>query len=203
MNAIQNKTKNIWWRCPELIIPIFVGVISIPWWPNILSAFESKNIPIVVPDSNPVSTVPDTLRPLDPLETGKFIDELPDGVYFFGSAFSIIFQLEDMNRPFLKASNQRLEGYSFEIQKINKRYYLVGYISDEIYAQLGSLSPQKSLYGMLFPISWGGATHPVAIPFDQIYTIRERNIDLDASTSINIADIGFKEVKDLPVVHSL
>lgn len=106
-----------------------------------------------------------------------------------------------MNRDVLQAKNKSINNYSFEIQKVENRYYLIGFISDEAYSRLGSVNSNNSLYTMLFPNRWGGAKHSIAIPFEGIYTIRNRTVNLDENTEVDIFDIGFKEVVDNPGTH--
>ncbi len=164
--------------------------------------------PTVVNESNatPLPTasaiiVLETVRALEPLETGKKIGELPNGVYFYDSPRAIEYEIEEPDDDFLNASSRDTK-YSFEMQKVKNRYYLIGFISDEAYSKIGSIS-QDSIYTMLFPNIWGGATKPVAIPFDSIYTIKTRTLDLDASKSIDMFDIGFREVLEKPSIHKV
>jgi hypothetical protein len=195
------------------IIGILIAFVSIPWWPlvfqNIKGAinFQDKNrlslSQSVQQNSAQANIKPSKgkLRSLETLETGKTIGQLPNNVYFFASSLSIKFEIKDPKIDFLNASSKDTH-YNFELQKIENRYYLIGYISDEAYSVLGNIN-DKSVYTILFPNRWGGATHSVAIPFDSIYTINNRSIDLDQEKSIDIFDIGFKEVIEDPEIHKI
>ena len=142
----------------------------------------------------------DTFRKLEPLETGKEIGDLPNGVYFFAYAFSVSREVATPEEDTIKTTSKRCRD-CFEIQKQDSRYYVIGFVSDEIFSRLGELSTGKSAYGILSPYSWGGAAHPIGIPFDSIYTIAPRTINLDEKTDMDILDIGFKEAVQNPIVH--
>lgn len=144
---------------------------------------------------------PNQIRALEPLETGKKISELPNGVYFFGLPLSIKYEIEDPKDDFLEVTTTRLSWYSFEIQKINNRYYLIGYVSDEIYSKIGSVNSSNHLSTTIYPKSWGDAKHVISIPFDSVIMIKDRTIDLDSQTKMGVIDIEFKEVIDNPIVH--
>lgn len=214
---IESNTSNTpqplskyWWKDPHIVVPslvlIFVTFLASDYWaPRIFgnslpSAISTSTQKVAVELQN---TIPNSnLRPLQPLETGKGISFLPNNTYFYSSAFSIAYQLENMEIDFMNGENEYLQNYSFEIQKNNGRYYVIGFISDEAYSNVGSVSSSNSLFTVLFPESWGGAKNPVAIPFDKVYTAKERTINLDASQNVRVLDIGFKEVLDNPIVHA-
>lgn len=215
---IQGKVdskKKIPWYLNEwmkyLVYPFCVGVIVIivgfmiteAKIPQIFNGnnwfgFKAQSVQNL---SEQIISSKDNLRPLEPLETGKTKSELPNGTYFYAISVAIVYEIENPEKDTFAATNEYSKNFSFEIQKIADRYYVVGFISDEAYSRIGSVNTQNSLYTMLFPSSWGGATNPVAIPFDKIYTIKDRVIDLDPSKKAYILDIGFKEVKDRPDVH--
>jgi len=204
----QSKlTSKTWWKKPEIIISILIATISIPWWPGWIEKINKainneKEKTIISETSSPsIRASDDLLRPLEPLETGKKIGELPNNVYFFGSPNGVVYEIEDSNNDFLSVTSKRLNNFSFEMQKIDSRYYLVGFVSDEMYSRIGSVNSENSLYAVIFPNKWGGASHPIAIPFDTVYSAQDRTINLDSNTEIRAIDIGFKEVKDQPEVH--
>lgn len=141
----------------------------------------------------------DNLRPLQPLETGKKISQIPNDVYFFGHPSWIETEIKDNENDWLEVSSKDTS-YNFEMQKIDNRYYLLGYISDEAQSKIGTIS-DDSIYTQLFPNKWGGASSLISIPFDAIYTIKAREINLDELKSVSIFDIGFKEVIENPKVH--
>ncbi len=191
------------------IAGLIIAFISIPWWPQIIQKFKVPNSKDQQIQSNLSEPTPkpstnidiNTVRPLEVLETGKHIGELPNGVYFFASPYAIEVEIKDPSTDFLAASTKMNHGYSFEIQKIQNRYLLIGFISEESYSKLGSISTNNTLFTMLFPNQWGGARYPIAVPFDQIYAIKNRTVDLDENTTVDIFDIGFKEVIDGPISH--
>lgn len=202
INTLKEKHPFwFWFTAIGTLIGIITGLMFLAQYFNFLPPTWYELTQLTSPNQNFVKISVDGLRGLESLETGKPMNELPDGVYFFQIPAAIVSQLDDMSYPFLLVRNKRLGNYSFEIQKYDKRYYLVGFVSDEVYAQLGSVSSQKPLYEVLYPVNWGGASHPIAIPFDQIVTIRERDIDLDASTEMSVLDISFKEVKTYAIAH--
>lgn len=189
------------------VLALLVGLISIPWWPYILQQVKTSNIKN---QQNPSSLTKsnDTLsggklgfvRALESLETGKKISELPNGVYFFSTPVGIEYEIENIGVDFIKASGFS-NGYKFEIQKFKNRYYLIGFVSDETRSNLSSANSAKPLSAILYPNSWGGATHAIAIPFDMINAIDYRDIEQDAKTKITVFDIEFKEVIDNPEIH--
>lgn len=192
---------------PNGIITI-IAIISIPWWPSWFSFLTNKEVDqtsvnTAVAPVEKISTMTDKLRPLEPLETGKKIGELPNGVYFFAqSSNGIVYEVENSSDDFLSVTNKHYTNSSFELQKIDNRYYLIGFVSDETYSRIGSVNSKNSLFSVVFPNKWGGATHPIAVPFDAIYTIHDREIDLDSNSKMNVLDVGFKEVNDHPETHS-
>jgi len=141
------------------------------------------------------------LRSLEPLETGKKIGEIPNGVYFFVWQFEIDEELEKDGDDWIAVSSVDHPS-KFEIQKIDDRYYIVGFISDESHSKLGSID-EESIYTTLFPNQWNGAKNLIAIPFESIYTIKERSIDFDESKSVDALDIGFKAVLENPTIHKI
>lgn len=204
-NNFNRLSATSLWKIISLAT-LIVAIISIPWWPGIIDFFQ-KNTSDFPKDNINFSTSTTNLqsnsllRALEPLETGKKIGDLPNGVYFFASPLLIVYEIEDPKNDFLEATNKRFSNHSFEIQKIENRYYLIGFISDEAYSNIGSINSQNSIVTILFPNRWEGAAHPVAIPFDAINTIKDRSIDLDEKTKADIFDIRFQEVKDNPEVH--
>lgn len=164
--------------------------------------FEKEDIVREVVDnkSNIQETVHE-LRSLYPLETGKEISELPNNTYFYADPMSVKYEIDDPKKDFLSATNKQLKNYSFEIQKKNSRYYLIGFVSDEFYSTLGSIDVE-SKHGILYPQKLEQAKNPIGIPFDKIYTLRYRNINLDEKTVVSIFDIGFKEVQNIAISHN-
>ena len=164
---------------------------------DVEEVIDSSNVAVQF-SHNPSSIA---VRPLEPLETGKKISTLPNGVYFFASPIEIEYEIEESGSDFLEASSRKRINYSFEIQKVDQRYYLVGFVSDESYSQMGMVNSQNSLYTILYPNAWAGAMHAVAIPFDAIYAIHERTIELDEMNNMRVFDIGFKEALNDPETH--
>lgn len=153
-----------------------------------------------------VNTTTDTqnyaVRKLEPLETGKQISELPNSVYFFGSSFGLEKEIKDQKRDWINVSGARSSS-SFEVQKVEGRYYLIGFIGDESFSQIGSLSTEKPIYTVIFPSPWGNIKKVIGIPFDSIYSIRERQLDIDQSKIISAFDIGFREAITNISAHEL
>ena len=201
--------KKQWWLNLPIIIMIAslsIAVISIPWWPQVIQYF-SKNkseTSFFDPTSTRISKDFNTqsLRTLEPLETGKKIGELPNGIYFFAGSHAIMYEIEAPEDNFIQAENKGLINHSFEIQKIDDRYFLVGFVSNESYSNIGSVKLGKTLYTVLFPNQCVEATHPIAVPFDAIHRIGYRTINLNEETDIDVLDIEFSDVKDNPEIHT-
>lgn len=195
-----------WYRNPDMIVKILAGIV-VP----IIVGFLAKTQKPVTQVSTPNQAVNNqfnlnqknpklgNLRGLQPLETGKKIGVLPNGVYFYANSLAIEHEVKDTEQDWLEASSKD-ESYKFELQKFNNRYYIVGFISDEAQAKIGSIT-KEAIYTQLFPNSWGGAGNLVSIPFDSIYTIKAREINLDTSKSVFIFDIGFKDIIEKPEFH--
>jgi hypothetical protein len=227
-NIVKNKRREVdiqtsstnkwkeWWKKSEnkilfiSILGLLIAFISIPW-SDIFTFFNNKKIPsvdnIIITATPSLKTPIDkinlvNLRSLEPLETGKKIGELPNNVYFYASPLKVVYEIEDSKIDFLDATNKRINNYSFEIQKIDNRYYLIGFVSDETYSKIGTVNSDNSLSTIIFPNKWGGASSPIAIPFDSVYTANDRDIELDSETTIHAIDIDFKEVIDQPQTHT-
>lgn len=39
-----DNPRSVWWRRPEIILPVFISIISVPWWPSWYSRFLPTNI---------------------------------------------------------------------------------------------------------------------------------------------------------------
>jgi hypothetical protein len=207
INSKQERSKNVWYKNLTIMVPavsvVLAAIISAPWWSDLLSkqnhTKQNGSMLEQVSGSPTPPSYTDNLRPLRPLETGKKIGELPDGVYFFAHPRSIFYELEEADYDWIEASSKDTS-YSYELQKKDQRYYLLGFISDEAHSKIGSIS-SNPIYTQLFPNRWGGATNLVAIPFDSIYLAKDREINLDEVKSVTIFDIGFKEVVENPDFH--
>ncbi|OGD84117.1 hypothetical protein A2572_03255 [Candidatus Collierbacteria bacterium RIFOXYD1_FULL_40_9] len=145
---------------------------------------ESRNVQSV--------TTPTTVRTLEPLETGKNIDRLPDNMYGFEDSIDIAAYIKYPNNFPLKLSNSNYK--NFEIQKINNVIYLLGFIGDESFSKIGEISNSKPIDLVLFPASWGSMKHLIAIPFDSISNIEHRRVDLDYNNSIGILDLSTNKI---------
>jgi hypothetical protein len=205
MNKSEEHTK--WWKNPAimvpscatilaaiigtpLLIPVFQGVKKTPDNTNFSSLVNSLSAP------KTSTTIQKDLRPLQPLETGKGLNDLPNGVYFFAGPSAIVYQIQDPKATLIQASNKLLTNYSFEMQKDVNQNYVVGFISDESYANISTTSSNHSTPVILFPNRWASATHVVAIPFGGISTIKTRDINADQKTNISVLDIVLTKVQD-------
>jgi hypothetical protein len=184
------------------ILMFIIAVISIPYWPSLLAKIYKQKIYTNEQNTQidrSINNIIGTVRALNPLETGKKIGELSNGVYFFAHYLAIKYELEESDWDYIRASSQDSRE-SFEIQKSGDRYYVIGFISDEAQSKTGMVF-ENPIYTQLFPNRWGGAKNLVAIPLNAIYTIHERKIDLDELKSVTIFDVGFKEVVENPEFH--
>ena len=209
-NEIRNTPKGLFWHVfIPLIVAVLAGLILYYFFgigkpsqtaTNINSLAQSGNfISSQISSTTPLSNT--VIRPLQALETGKSIGELPNDVYFFSDPSPISSEILNPTFDFISASNVREKNYSFEIQKIDNRYYLVGYISSEDYANIGTVGASKPMYTILFPNKWGIGVDVVAVPFDSIYTIKGRTINIDSSNNIYVLDLGFKSLRTDLMAH--
>jgi len=199
--AKQSKFQQWWDKNRMFIVSLAVLIVAIsssPWWLRYFSATPESEQPIVELYSKSTSR---SLRALEPLETGKQIMELPHGVYFFVDPIFASYGVKNPEAYFFQATNRRRDNY-FEVQKTENNYYLIGFISDEAYANIASVDRDNSMYTILFSNQWRDVKHPIAIPFDAINTIRSRRLDIDKQTQIQVLDVDFIEVKDNPEVHT-
>ncbi len=172
------------------IFVVIAAFIQTPQWFNFRKKGEGSES--LTTESRTNNTPADSLRGLEALETGKKISDLPNSVYFYATAQDIVFEVQDPARDWIDVRNNKFDD-NFEVQKVNGRYYFIGYISDDVYSELGSLG-KKNLYGIVFPYSWGGARKIIGVPFDAIYTISWRRINIDERKTMGILEVGFREV---------
>jgi hypothetical protein len=139
-----------------------------------------------------IETVPSSkttsLRKLKPLETGKHLNEIPDNIYGFVHAVAFSRKMPE-NKEFITLSNERqIESY-FEVQKFNNEYYLVGFIGDESYANIGKVNKYNTLELTLFALPWENFKNIVAIPFNAIINIKYREINIGIRHSVSVLDV--------------
>lgn len=204
-NSDSSKEKKIVGAIVSVFVIIigafFTNKLGLTSGPDSVTTSNPKNIsqedsPVLLKDNSNVGK----LRSLDPLETGKKISELPNGVYFFAGRVLIQYEIKNVGSDIVTASGYPSD-YKFELQKSNNRYYLVGFVSDETYSKQASASSEHPLTAILYPISWGGSTKTIAIPFDAITSINYRDIEIDAKTTLSVFDVGFTEAIANPEVH--
>lgn len=140
------------------------------------------------------------LKSINPSDNGKEISQLPDGVYFYASPSLIISEVKSPKYDYLTTRDVR-QGSDFELQKIENRYYIIGFFSDENYAKVDSINSFNSLNAKLFPVRWGGAKNAVAIPFDSVYSINEGEFIFDENNKAIILNIGSREVRNNTEYH--
>lgn len=140
---------------------------------------------------------PDTkLRKLDPLETGKRLDELPNGIYAYIDGINVQYVSP---RAAIRASSRGGLPTSFEIQKQNNEIFLIGYIGEESCARIGQIEKLKGLECTLFPRPWKNIQNKVSVPLDSISKVDGRLIDVDDphSSMIYVLDLFTKKISRL------
>lgn len=140
--------------------------------------------------AEPSSTKIVSLKKLKPLETGKHLNELPDNIYGFVHAWALSWDLKmPKNEQRMILSNERQTDYFFEVQKFNNRFYLVGFIGDESYANIGKVNKSNVLELTLFALPRENFKNLVAIPFESISKIDDRDINIGTGRSARVFDI--------------
>jgi len=145
----------------------------------------------------------DNVRKLDPLETGKYIGELPNGIYFFARDNVIICELTEYREECLTSSNKRGRN-DFEIQKVDNEYILIGFIGIESYSKIGSTNAENPLRSVVFfPKPWGEITRVVGVKFSKICRLKMRTVDIDENSTMDIFDMCASEVLTNITPHEL
>ncbi|MFH0764249.1 MAG: hypothetical protein V1927_04535 [Candidatus Omnitrophota bacterium] len=130
----------------------------------------------------------EVLRKLKPLETGKDVSELPSGIYGFSVARAIVYGARYPGDKYLTLSNKKY-GSFFEIQKVKNECFVIGYIGDEAYANIGKVKTANSVELTLSPSPWGSIKNVVSIPLKAILKIEDRVIDIDEDKNTTVLDM--------------
>ncbi len=138
-------------------------------------------------DSVPSTITSANLRVLEPLETGKNIDKLPDNTYGFADVIDTAAYIKNPKIFSLTLSNSSYK--NFEIQKINSTNFLVGFVGNESFSKIGETNESRPINLTLFPSPWENMSYLVAIPFDSISDIAYRRIDLQDNLSVGALDL--------------
>lgn len=142
----------------------------------------------------------DNLRPLFRLETVIPIKKLPNRIYGFARADSIIKEVRDQLNGELRLKRKRLPTWCFEIQKINQCLVLIGYTNQDTWHAIHSASKENPLFIRLFPIPWPHISNLIGIPLNNILAIKEESMTrpenekeeveiLDIKTSLAVVNI--------------
>lgn len=73
------------------------------------------------------------------------------------------------------------------------RCFLVGFISDESFAQIGTIDKSKGLEVIVFSFPFKHFKNATSIPVNSISKIKWRELDFDKDTSIRVLDITAKK----------
>lgn len=208
---LKGKIKAYWW----IIIPFLILIAVLPPFGYSLSKLTLK-LPFIegefekpksltgtlqiIPSPNveelkniqPVTTFT-ILRALEPLETGKDVNKLPDNVYGFADGIYTAAYIESPKSFSLTLSNSNYE--NFEIQKINSTNFLVGFVGDESFSKIGETNKSNPVSLTLFPKPWENMNHLIAIRFDSISDIAYRRIDLEDNKSMGILDLTTNQIE--------
>lgn len=117
-----------------------------------------------------------TVRPLEPLETDKDIGKLPNGI--FGYAYAFLIESQAKNNVGLKLSREPSKN-RFEVQKIKDEIFILGYVDEVSFSEIGELNGSEAKDIILFPTNWKGNKHPAVIPINSIKDISTRDIEVD------------------------
>ncbi len=144
-----------------------------------------------------------SVRKLEPLETGKYIEKLPDGIYGYVSGGRIESELKYAGAysEFMNLSSHKSENYTFEVQKRNGSYFIIGFVGDETFSRIGEANEEKSINITLSPQSWDLAKHAVEIPFNAIESIETREIDTNQEQTIYVMDLSAKKITEAHDFH--
>jgi hypothetical protein len=192
----QTKTK---WIVASILVPIICAFIQSSWFiPLILSNTWAQKplLTTTLTSDNNLSQTQETdlLRALEPLETGKLLQELPNNTYFYANIPSIQAEISHILENYIRATNKD-EDYYFELQKVNDTYYLIGFVSKETYSNV--LSPKSTSYSfILYPKYDEDYSKVIAIPFDSITQINDRTLNIDKNLDIYIFDISITKAID-------
>lgn len=145
----------------------------------------------------------DKFRGLEPLETGKNIDDLPDYVYGYEHAIDIQYYIkfisEKSNTFSINLSNRKNE--DFEMQRVGGKNYLLGFVNSENYSKKGETSEFNPLNLILFPRPWKDMDKLVSVPFNSIIDINYRMVDVENNKSYSILEIKTSELITDAFVH--
>ncbi len=202
-NAFQNWLFNFSHALAAAVVAAVIFAVGGYFWYGHSNAESNYQVQdsIVAERQEPSTAETVKLRALQPLETGKHISDLPNGVYFLASALEIKYEIEDAKKDFIEASRFGVYGYDFEIQKVGDRYYLIGFVNDETYSKLASISRGNREWMLFFPNQWGDYKNVAAVPFDKIVSLKDRGIDIDARTQFKVLDVLADHVEGGRTAH--
>lgn len=206
--VVSKKQPNL--QIIFLLAVLIISIVGISWWLGIFDFFPKMTLSSLENAADLQNN--ESLRSLESLETGKKISQLPNNVYFFDLANAVVYEAEDAINDFIDAKKYRMFDDCFEIQKVDNRYYIIGFIGDSAYIKQSftilPLSfeiinlPNPTDF-VVFPYPWGGSKKAIGIPFDSISNISYRKLDIDKNFSISVLDIRTKEIVENIIPHEL
>jgi len=168
---------------------------------NLSNKLQITPSPVVEIQNNITpATIFSNLRSLEPLETGKNIDKLPDNIYGFADGLLIAYDIKNQK---IFSLSLRSNSYDyFEIQKTNGDNLLIGFVSEENYSKIGEINTENPITLTLFPIPWNNMNRLVAISFNSISEISYRRIDLDSDKSLSVLDLKTNRILTGNISHA-
>lgn len=196
-NSHRNKGKSPKFST-EIVMAVISGVFLVlsvatkPWWVQYFKTDSTENKVI-----DPATTVTSDglnqkklnnypgLKLISNLQSGKRIVDLPNQIWGYSSPIEVVFETRNKN-GLLTLTAEASPDYRFEVQKIEDESYLVGFISEENYSNLGSINTEKTITMMVFPNLWSLFNHKVSIPFKSIIMANYREIPKDGTLGGNV-----------------
>src|SRR3989338_706116 len=134
-----------------------------------------------------------SVRRLEPLETGKYIGDLPNDIYGFAHVENVAYEITTAKPHWksLKLFNQRDEHY-FELQKHDNNHYLIGFIGADTFSRIGEITGSSSVAITLSPYKWGTEVKAVEILLNKIESAESRPINVNQEEIMYVLDL--KEV---------
>ena len=179
------------------ICTIIAAIITSPlWWHLINEEKSTFGTSDKTKDTISISSLTkiDPFRKLRPLETDKHITELPNGIYGFLYAHSIVYGRNDELKVYLRLKGNRIGRLTFEVQKQNDEIFILGYISDEAYSKIGLIDTTAGMQVTLFPDIWGDFKNIVSIPFNSIKNALEREIEIDSVSRVKVLELRVSKI---------
>lgn len=136
------------------------------------------------------------LREITAIESGKVLQRIPPGTYFFLSGV-FLNTYSNYKNLLLKANDypsDRYKSYNrFEIQHtVDGTFHLLGYINEIQAVDISQLSGKIEKEVIISPRLWGQMTSVISIPIERIHKTQTRDIQVTKDLEITVLDITVK-----------